>query len=212
MKRSMLAVLLTAGALVLPMAGAGAVPASVARAHQVSSVRHQILVKDGGGDVWRCGERGHCAEVGHVPDADVLRFRAIHGRVDVRFTLWFDDLQKGEDAEYYIPIKTPGPGRCDLYYGYVYTTRQHPQGYQSLLNCEGDDVSHRGMTHTIRYTKDTVTVVIPRARLENPRWVRVSAVDEVWPEGEAFDYEDNPMDHGHHDLAAPLSVRLYRSS
>ena len=77
------------------------------------------------------------------------------------------------------------------------------------MTLDGDDVPKQGMTHKINYAQNTVSLVIPRALLGQPRWVRVGGWNELWPPIEDTTYlQDNPSGDRRF---GPLTPRLYRS-
>jgi hypothetical protein len=200
-----------AAALALPTTSPYADASVSAPAHHV---RHSIVLRDGPGDVWKNADTPTgWVLVGGVPRADVVSFSAVHGRNNLRLVLTFRNLKKvvaaGEASDYYVDIKTPTMERI----AEVWTERRIWQGHHYLLNGQGDPARQRGMTHHVGYLTDTVSIVIPRTLLGNPRWVRVGAVNYVYLPGIAEEtLEDNPSSHGHlNGLEPPLTVRLHTS-
>jgi hypothetical protein len=197
LKKALLAIA-AAMALTLPIAGTDVASSEVTR-------RHQVVLRDGPGDVWKC-PGSDCQRARNKPAVDVLRLRALHGKGKLRFRMEFRNLRKKHYAEYWIDIKTKKMERL----GVVTTWRKHWDGRHDLMTGEGDPRRSAGFTHKVRYFKDTVTMVIPRALLGNPSWIRVGAVNLAYLKDEVT-LEDNPMNHRAVGLTPPFSPRLYRS-
>jgi hypothetical protein len=201
-----LAAVLTSVALALPVVGTHT---NTSDAASRQSVRHGILLRDGPGDVWKFNGDSWVS-VGAVPKADILRFRAVHGRTDLTCVMTFDNLRKTHLKVFSVSVSTPKLRRV----AYVQASPGHPRGAHGLTNVRGDNLPSRGMTHQVRYVRDTVTIVVPRALLGKPRWVRVEAENIEWlpPAENDSLLEDNPSTHKPlRGWFSNLTARLYRS-
>jgi hypothetical protein len=192
--------------LVLPVSGVHA-RGSPLDSHQ--NLRQAITLRDGPGDVWRF-DGDSWVPVGARPEADVVAFRAFHGRTNLRFVMSLTDLRRRHDKYFYVGIVTPRMKR----WIWVQAWPDHPRGFQGLSKPNSEEnLPDRGMTHVIRYDTDTVTIVVPRNLLGRPRWVRVGANDLI-PSGPDEDdtlLVDNAFNDGHRLGFSPLTPRLYRS-
>lgn len=194
MPRVLLRTMAAAVILVLPGAWAGVASSQVTQ-------RHQVVLKDGRDDVWECSEK--CRLAGDVPTADVVKLWALHGPKRVTFRMYFNDLKRVDNGGFYFGVKT---SQNLERIGMIETWPGHWEGRHYLLNSDGDDVRSRGITHRVRYDLNTVTIVIPRGLLGNPRWIRVSPSNDLATD-DGF-YMDNPMND---QPAGDYSIRLYRS-
>ena len=173
------------------------------------------LNADPEGDVWRNGETLAPAGIGTNVDLHVTDVR--HGRnaVTVKATyyelkktgndfifVFYSQYRENGETEYLRVDIVAGPGR---------------RSGESLLSRPLDKPEVcEGLTNSVDYSADTVSLRIPRECFENPRWIRfVAEAAKRYPETsetEAGTYSDDARSAGTFEggYSSYLSERIYR--
>lgn len=147
---------------------AGAVPGVAADRGSPSGV----VLRDGGGDVWRVDLRtSRWTPAGDLPAADarlaVIRHRA--GSLLIRTR--FDDLRRVGVQNYWAGITTPDG---DFFTEVISRPRLRSGRHALYDGVAGERLRCPGVSHRIDYLTDTVTLRVSRTCLGHPRWVTVN--------------------------------------
>lgn len=161
-----------------------------------------VVLDDAVEDVWVWSNDTTSWELwGAKQDADI-RFAVVKHKPDViRALLAFDNLRRERAARYLVKIKT----RTMVRYAWVFTGPGVWAGAHHLETPDGDPVPDDGFEHEVDYKEDDVTMTVPRDLLDDPAWVRVSILNELFG---AHEWQDNP----HNGEAQPTwTERIHHS-
>ncbi|MGO4255151.1 hypothetical protein [Marmoricola sp. RAF53] len=114
---------------------------------------------------------------------DIASIRVSHLKSTVRVKVRFRDLSpSGDGAGHYFALRSnntlryidveAGPGKW--------------RGERTVYNAKDKKTTCRGASHKIDYTANTVLLVVPRACLGNPKWVRVAQYSIVAENDKVF--------------------------
>jgi hypothetical protein len=116
----------------------------------------------------------------------------------------FVDLRRVGTQRYVVQIGTPR----NAYFAQVVSSPGARRGTHRFDSNRSSGC--RGMTHSIRYVRNVVSLRIPRRCLERPRWVRVGLENTLTLNrgGHETIYRDNPHNRG--AFSDEVTKRLYR--
>lgn len=196
---------LFAAALALPLT-----PLTVATAASAAEVPvSRVVLEDQTGDVWAIGDGAHAEWVsaGNVPTADVVRAVVRHGRHKVKVKMTFANLRRVEPQHYSAALfsrrqygavfVSAGPGRW--------------RGRHQLVDGDFANVKCPGLSHSIDYATEQITMSVPRSCIGRPNWVRVDMANFMFHGETEQDFQeitDNPHSA---DAEGSLTKRLYRA-
>jgi hypothetical protein len=183
---------------------AAAMLVAVAPAAHADEVASRVVLRDGAGDVWIANSDQEKPTRAVFPAADVTRALVRHAPFAVRIRMRFVDLRRIGTQHYVVQIGTPR----SVYFAQVVSSPGARRGTQRF---DGNRPSGcRGMTHSIRYGGNVVSMRIPRRCLDQPRWVRVGLENTLTLNRgkRAITYRDNPHNHG--AFSDEVTRRLYR--
>ena len=162
-----------------------------------------MTVHDAVGDVESSYLNDNMSPAPHYAASDITRTVASYRSARLKVTVHVRDLRNASALQTYVVIRTPrarffgslvrGPGTVRTVFG-------HPRTGEA--ECEG-------FTGTYEGGKDRVTLVVPAACIDSPRWVRVG-VTTTGVVLEAVGTEDFPLqlDDAHRDGDGEKNVRL----
>ena len=194
---------LLAAALTLPLSALN-IPTVVSAA---SAPVSRVVLDDPTGDVWAIGEGENAEPVsaGDVPTADVVRAVVRHGRRNVLVRMTFTNLRRVEPQDYSAMIVS----RRRFGAVFVSAGPRRWKGRHQLVNGNFATVKCPGLTHSIDYDTEQVTMSVPRGCLGRPSWVRVDMTNFVFRGKTEADFQeitDNPHSA---DPDSSLTRRLY---
>jgi hypothetical protein len=190
----------------LALAAAGTLATTADRAVAVEDLPSRVILQDGTGDVWTISGDSEEFTKTTFASADVTRAVVRHGHSAVRIRMRFADLRRVGYQAYDATVFTPRRG------DYLVTVGSGPGARRGTHQWKAGESRCRGLTHTIDYDSNLVTMRIPRSCLGRPRWVKVrlenftSIGDD---ESSATFYADNP--HNHEESPFTYTRRLYRA-
>ena len=116
----------------------------------------------------------------------------------------FVDLRRVGTQRYVVQIGTPR----NAYFAQVVSSPGARRGTHRFDSNRSSGCP--GMTHSIRYVRNVVSLRIPRRCLERPRWVRVGLENTLTLNrgGHETIYRDNPHNRG--AFSDEVTKRLYR--
>ena len=181
-------------ALAAPQASASALGRDAAPSGR--SAGHTVGLQDARGDTWSYTDLSGY-EPAAQPAADLLRARITHARYAVGVRMVFDDLRRAGTMWYRVEIHTPGTTSWYI----VEAGSRHYAGtaYQDV---DGEWVRAPGLSHSIDYAADVMTLRVRRSALGDPPWVRVRLRDELGLPDRTF-FTDNPMNSGPRSAFTP---------
>lgn len=170
----------------------------------------RALLTDETSDVWSFVSPGHFTNEGSVKNADLERTWVRHQKRYVVVKALYVDLKKKASTSfdfhayldtrqrlYAVTVQVDGRGRW---------SGVHLVRYATLTEVDCD-----GLTHRVRFRVDTVRVRIPRACLDNPRWIRFQGRAASSKNDAGFvDDAIVPRPKGHLATRKPWTRRLYR--
>ncbi len=176
----------------------------VAPAAHGDEVASRVVLRDGAGDVWIANSDQEKPTRVVFPAADVTRALVRHAPFAVRIRMRFVDLRRIGRQHYVVQIGTPS----SVYFAQVVSSPGARRGTQRFDSNRPS--ACRGMTHSIRYGDNVVSMRIPRRCLDQPRWVRVGLENTLTlnRDNRAITYRDNPHNHG--AFSDEVTRRLYR--
>lgn len=147
---------------------AGAVPGAAADRQS----RSGVVLRDGGGDVWRVNLRtSRWTPAGDLPAADVRLAVVRHRARSVVIRARFDDLRRVGIQNYWAGLTTPSG---DFFAEVISRPRSRTGRHALYDGVAGKRIQCAGVSHRIDYVTDTVTVRVSRTCLGHPRWVTVN--------------------------------------
>lgn len=106
-------------------------------------------------------------------EGDALKMRVAHNKSNIRVVLRLDQLTRAKKTQAFhvVSFRTNERRHGDLV---LYVAGKQWQGTRTWDGPGGVEKC-RGLRTHIDYANDTVTAVVPRKCLSNPRWVKVGA-------------------------------------
>lgn len=139
---------------------------------------------DGRGDTWTYDQDGPVKKSGH-PEADLRNVVINHTVDEVRVRARYVDLKKvGDGGGLQVDVLTPDD---TAYSGSVYGIPGEWSGQSAVFS--GGEGQVCGVTHTMDYAKDVVTLTMPIGCFGDAEWVKVM-VTGYWGRSSGF-YLDN---------------------
>ena len=135
-----------------------------------------------------------------IAEGDVIGSTVKHNPRKVITTLTFRELTVTDDQSQFVVLIRSSSNVNRIVA--VTADRDHARGVQQIARLKnGRKVSCRGLSHSIDYTANTVTITVPRRCLDRPRWVSVAAVSERFAADDATTPSDTfeaYLDDAHH--------------
>jgi hypothetical protein len=189
------------------------VGAPAAAVGPVDGSRSRVVLRDGGGDVWRddlaSGER--TAVHGHL-ESDLLRATARHRTHAVVVRFHFADLRRvGQQQTQAAFIRTPKRLYLAMVMSFPHKRAGRPHLEDWSPPVDGSLIRCDGLSHHISYRRDVVTLRVPRSCLRYPRWVRVKLHNYTVADA-SVDSGRTYLDNPHNRQADPdaFTRRIYR--
>jgi hypothetical protein len=153
------------------------------------------------------GENDQWASAGDLPAADVLRAVVRHGPRFVAVKMTFTNLRRVEPQFHFSTVVS----RRQYDAVFVSAGPRRWRGRHQLVDGNFANVRCPGLSHTLGYDTEQITILIPRVCIGRPRWVKVGMTNAMFRETEQNFQEitDNP-----HSARAdgPLTRRLPRAA
>lgn len=172
-----------------------------------------VASKDATGDTWHddvsTGTDVY-TPAGSTVNTDLVRTVVKHTATSVVVRGTFAELTKtGRNTIFYVRLRTNEGLRRDT----GVDTLSSNAGTQHFTKPNGDsNLPCKGLTHSVDYVANQMTVTIPRACLSKPRWVQfVSGAASISADGDAV--VDNGQDATSNDPTSPAhwSPRIHRA-
>jgi hypothetical protein len=170
-------VLLTAG-LLAPAAAQADSRTRSDRAGDVTSVPNHSDVED------RTAEPGR-------REGDLVSTTVRHRRHSVLVVARYRELSRGVRATSFFVLRTDRHRTRQVA---VFVSGDDPQGDAYFMSRGGSTLPCPGVRHAVDYATDVARVLVPRACLGRPRWVRAKVATETVTEAKV--YEDHAQGRG----------------